>query len=62
IIGEVYIGENSWIGANTVILKNTRIGANCVVAAGSVISGTYPDNSLIIQKREITVKKIMPRI
>lgn len=52
----VEIGNNCWIGANTVILRGTRIGNNCVVGAGSVLSGEYPDNSVIIQKRETTVK------
>lgn len=54
--GKVEIGDNCWIGANTVILRNTKIGNNCVVGAGSVISGEYPDNSIIIQKRETTVR------
>ncbi len=53
--GSVEIGDNCWIGANTVILRNTKIGNNCVVGAGSVIHGEYPDNSIIIQKRETTV-------
>lgn len=49
---EVYIGKNCWIGANTIILRGTRLGDNCVVAAGSVIKGEYPADSLIVQKRE----------
>lgn len=57
--GRVIIGENSWIGANTVILKDTILGANCVVGAGSVIKGTLPDNSLIIQKRDTITKEIV---
>ncbi|WP_446787902.1 acyltransferase [Macellibacteroides fermentans] len=56
--GEVIIGDNSWIGAGTIILKNTYIGKNCVVGAGCVISGTFPDNTLIVQKRETTIKNI----
>lgn len=59
--GKVIIGENSWIGANTVILKDTVIGANCVVGAGSVIKGIFPDNSLIIQKRDTIAKPILNR-
>lgn len=47
----VVIGKNCWIGANTVILKGTVLGDNCLVAAGSVIKGTYPSGSKIIQKR-----------
>ena len=55
---EVIIGDNTWVGANVIILKGTNIGANCVVGAGSIISGNYPDNTLIFQKRETTIKTI----
>jgi len=48
----IKIGENVWIGANTVILKGTTIGDNCVIGAGSVIKGNFPNNSIILQKRE----------
>ena len=53
----VMIGENCWIGANVVILKGSEIGDRCVVAAGSVIRGSYPSDSLIYQKRTDTVKQ-----
>ena len=43
----IFIGNNVWIGLNVVILKGSRIGNNCVVAAGSVVKGTYPDNTII---------------
>lgn len=47
----VVIGNNVWIGANTVILRGTVLGDNCVVSAGSVIKGRYPNDTLIVQKR-----------
>lgn len=43
----VTIGENVFIGMNTIILKGTHIGNNCVVGAGSVVHGTFEDNSVI---------------
>lgn len=52
---EVIIGNNCWIGANCVILRGTKIGNNCIVGAGSILKGEYPDNSIIIQKRESTI-------
>ncbi len=52
---EIIIGDNCWIGANTVILRGTVLGNNCVVGAGSVIRGEFPDNSVIVQKRETTI-------
>jgi len=55
--GTIEIGENSWIGANVVILKNTKLGKNCVVAAGCVLGNCeYPDNTVIYQKRETHTK------
>ena len=51
----VEIGDNTWIGCNVVILRGTTIGKNCIVAAGSVLKGSYPDNSVIVQKRQTSV-------
>lgn len=53
----IKIGNNVWIGANTVILRDTEIGDNCVIGAGSVIKGKYEAGSVIIQKRLETVRK-----
>ena len=43
----IYIGEGCFIGANSIILKGTTLGNNVVVGAGSVVSGSYPDNVII---------------
>lgn len=50
------IGDNTWIGANVVILRGTNIGRNCIIAAGSIVKGEVPDNSTYIQKREKLIK------
>lgn len=55
-LGEIQIGDNSWIGAGSIILLGTRIGKNCVVAAGSIVKGDIPDNTTLIQKRVNTYK------
>jgi acetyltransferase-like isoleucine patch superfamily enzyme len=49
--GEVYIGKNVWIGSNVVILKDTYIGDHSVIAAGSVVKGIIPANTLFYNKR-----------
>ncbi len=51
----VVIGDNTWIGCNVVILRGTTIGENCIVAAGCVLKGNYPRNSVIVQKRTTEV-------
>lgn len=55
---DVVIGDNVWIGANTIILRGTQIGNNCVIGAGSVIKGKYPNNMLIIQSRKENIKSM----
>ena len=49
--GSVEIGDNVWIGANTVILRGTKIGDNVVIAAGSVVKGEVPAGAVCIQKK-----------
>lgn len=44
----IIIGNNVWIGVNSIVLKGVSIGDNSVVSAGSVVcGGDYPKNSLI---------------
>lgn len=44
---EIIIGKNCFIGCNSIILKGTVLGDNCIVGAGAVVSGKFPDNSVI---------------
>ena len=43
----ISIGEGCFLGANSLILKGTVLGKNVVVGAGSVVSGSFPDNVII---------------
>ena len=54
---DVYIGENAWIGANVIILKGANIGKNAVIAAGSIVKGNVPENTVYIQKRTTEIKE-----
>lgn len=41
------IGNNVFIGIDTIILMGSKIGDNVIIGAGSVISGNIPDNVVV---------------
>lgn len=41
---DVWIGENTWIGAGVIIVPGVRIGKNTVIGAGSVVTKDLPEN------------------
>ena len=43
----INIGQNCWIGAKVTILDGVEIGNNCVIGAGSVVTKSFPDNTII---------------
>lgn len=45
-LGKIIIGNNVFIGANSVILPNVTIGSNVIIGAGSVVSKDVPDNTV----------------
>ncbi len=55
---EIVIGDNVWICMNTTILKGSVIGDNSVIAAGCVVSGIIPPNTIASTQGNLTVKNI----
>lgn len=45
---DVYIGENTWIGAGVIILPGVHIGKNTIIGAGSVVTKDIPDNVIAV--------------
>ncbi|CAM4174211.1 sugar O-acetyltransferase [Lederbergia lenta] len=44
----IHIGNNVWIGANSVILPGVHIGENTVIGAGSVVTKNIPANVVAV--------------
>ena len=57
--GQVYIGDDCWIGSNVVILKGAHISNHCVIGAGCVISGYIPEWTMVKHSDDYKMCSIM---
>lgn len=48
IVEEVRIGDYSWLGMNVVILPGVTLGPRTIVAAGSIVTKSFPDGYCVI--------------
>ena len=53
----ISIGDNVWLGAKTTVLKGTQICDNSIIGFGTVASGKYVNNSIIIGNKGKMIKK-----
>ncbi|SEQ58909.1 maltose O-acetyltransferase [Basfia succiniciproducens] len=44
----ITIGDNVWIGGNSVVMPDVTIGNNVVIGAGSVVTKDIPDNVITV--------------
>ena len=44
----IVVGDNVYIGNNTIILPGVTIGSNVVIGAGAIVSRDIPDNSVAV--------------
>ena len=54
----INIENNVWIGAGSIILRKSNVRHNSVIAAGSVIKGEIPENTICYPKREMIYRTI----
>ena len=54
----ISIGNNVWIGGNSVICPGVTLGNNVVVGAGSVVTKNFPDNVVIAGNPAKIIKTI----
>lgn len=48
ILQGVTVGDNTFIGARSVLLPGTQIGKDVIIGAGSVVRGIIPDGSIVM--------------
>ncbi|EOV9526573.1 acyltransferase [Bacillus cytotoxicus] len=46
-MGPIIIGDNVFIGWNTIVMPGITIGSNVVIGAGSIVSKDVPDNTVV---------------
>lgn len=56
--GKVIIGNNVFIGVNTVVLPNVTIGNNTVIGAGSVVTKDLPEGVVALGNPAIATSEI----
>lgn len=54
----ITVGNNVWIGGNTVVLAGVTIGDNVVIGAGSVVNKDIPSNSVAVGVPCHVIKKL----
>lgn len=55
--GNPTIGNNVWIGSNSIIVGNITLGNNVLVAPGTFINFDVPDNSIVIGNPGRVIRK-----
>lgn len=60
---DVEIGDNSWVGPHTTILKGTKIGQNCKIFPGAVVGAVPQDlkfngeESVLVIEDNVTIRE-----
>ncbi len=44
--GKIVVGNNVFIGMNSIIMPGVKIGSNVIIGAGSIVTKDIPDNSV----------------
>lgn len=44
---QISIGEDTWLGANVIVMPNITIGKCCIIGAGAVVTHDVPDYAIM---------------
>ena len=58
IMGKIKIGDDCFIGMNSIILPNVKIGDKVIVGAGSVVTKNIQDNVVVTGNPAKIIKKL----
>jgi len=58
--GPVVIGRDSWLGASCIVLPGVVIGPHTVVAAGAVVTTSFPDGNQVLAGCPARVVRKLP--
>lgn len=59
--GSIRIGKNSWLASNSTILANVELGEHTIVAAGAIVTRSYPEgNQLLAGNPARVIRKLQP--
>lgn len=58
VYGKIKVGNNVFIGINSIILPGVKIGNNVIIGAGSVVNRDVPDNLVVAGVPAKVIKKI----
>ncbi len=56
----IVIGDNCWLGTNAVILPGVRLGNHVIVAAGAVVTKSFPEDDILLAGAPARIIKHLP--
>lgn len=59
-VAGVSIGDNSFVGAFSILMPGSAIGKDCIIGAGSVVRGRVPDGSIVIGNPGKVIRSVYP--
>ena len=56
----IKIGDNCWLGASSIILAEVQLGEHTIVAAGAIVTKSFPEGNQVLGGNPAKVLKKLP--